>query len=515
MHFNVLLKRNTPIFVAICLVVLYVSERPTLADQIVAVTTSDRITLQPRTDANRDADIAAAKAAGLFEAEGAETSTSDEPLSSLTISERSKSGADRDSIAPASNSANVPSLPRYDIAEARREIPETNDSGSSRPGLGKQPTISSSPIFESSRSMVIQASAMSSNQCEPEVIIYQPATYLSSSDLDCCCSDSISEFSSSEIIISNKPSIAIMPDKPIGEPDVLVEPLQKRSIELPIGKDNNAEDSDSNENWSKLEIVRTRDRDMVALRPLGHLASLQSDSQASIAPSLSSSGLLESGVTQASFQDGLAMPPPQYSAGPSPAYQPPSLPPPTSRAIAPSQDVYPGNYPANTSNQPGIPNYGNATVTPLPNNPLPSSQLNNQTNIQPTYPGSYEAPPTYPRGARVVSGEPYVTEGPCQFDAYQMVEPISYQSSTGCGQVPYSPLGPQPTSGQVPGYYAPPTIMPNQVPNLYSSNNAGYRPLFGFGQQNYNVQFGRGIFGQPVAYVPGQKFRNFFRYVFP
>ncbi len=26
--------------------------------------------------------------------------------------------------------------------------------------------------------------------------------------------------------------------------------------------------------------------------------------------------------------------------------------------------------------------------------------------------------------------------------------------------------------------------------------------LFGFGQDNYNVQLGRGIIGQPVAYVP-------------
>ncbi len=49
--------------------------------------------------------------------------------------------------------------------------------------------------------------------------------------------------------------------------------------------------------------------------------------------------------------------------------------------------------------------------------------------------------------------------------------------------------------------------MPNQVPSgLYSGNNSGFRPLFGFGQDNYNVQLGRGLIGQPVAYVVGQPF---------
>jgi hypothetical protein len=35
------------------------------------------------------------------------------------------------------------------------------------------------------------------------------------------------------------------------------------------------------------------------------------------------------------------------------------------------------------------------------------------------------------------------------------------------------------------------------------------------GQQKNPVQLGRGIIGQPVAYVPGQWFRNWLRYVSP
>ncbi len=41
----------------------------------------------------------------------------------------------------------------------------------------------------------------------------------------------------------------------------------------------------------------------------------------------------------------------------------------------------------------------------------------------------------------------------------------------------------------------------------------GYRPLISFGQERNPVQVGQGIWGQPVAYVPGQTFRNALRYI--
>lgn len=67
----------------------------------------------------------------------------------------------------------------------------------------------------------------------------------------------------------------------------------------------------------------------------------------------------------------------------------------------------------------------------------------------------------------------------------------------------------------VPGAVAPPTLPPNLTPQLYTPDNSGYRPLFSLGQENYNVQIGRGIIGQPTVYVPGQPVRNFMRYLFP
>lgn len=72
-----------------------------------------------------------------------------------------------------------------------------------------------------------------------------------------------------------------------------------------------------------------------------------------------------------------------------------------------------------------------------------------------------------------------------------------------------------PSTGAVPGAFIPPTLPPNLTPNLYTPNNSGYTPLFSLGQENYNVQLGRGIIGQPTVYVAGQPIRNFMRYLSP
>jgi hypothetical protein len=49
---------------------------------------------------------------------------------------------------------------------------------------------------------------------------------------------------------------------------------------------------------------------------------------------------------------------------------------------------------------------------------------------------------------------------------------------------------------------------------IYAPANAGYVPVVGFGQ-GANAQLGRGLYGQPTAYVDGQPVRNFLRYIFP
>lgn len=83
----------------------------------------------------------------------------------------------------------------------------------------------------------------------------------------------------------------------------------------------------------------------------------------------------------------------------------------------------------------------------------------------------------------------------------------------------YQPALPTPSgvasAGTVPATYAPPTYTASAAPALYASDNAGCKPLFTLGQENYNVQLGRGIIGQPTVYVPSQPFRNFLRYLFP
>lgn len=72
-----------------------------------------------------------------------------------------------------------------------------------------------------------------------------------------------------------------------------------------------------------------------------------------------------------------------------------------------------------------------------------------------------------------------------------------------------------PATGAVNGTYAPPTYGANVNPGLYTPNNAGFTPLLSLGQENYNVQLGRGLIGQPTVYVPGQPIRNFLRYLSP
>ena len=126
--------------------------------------------------------------------------------------------------------------------------------------------------------------------------------------------------------------------------------------------------------------------------------------------------------------------------------------------------------------------------------------------------------PQYPKPQQrpaFVNNEPFVSGAPCQYDAYDMVMPASYNAPgyPVCGGPSVFPAAPP--AGSMGDAYVPPTLTPNYGPGLYSSNNSGYRPLFSLGQENYNAQLGRGIIGQPTAYVPGQPFRNFFRYLSP
>ncbi|TWT83755.1 hypothetical protein CA13_52260 [Planctomycetes bacterium CA13] len=57
----------------------------------------------------------------------------------------------------------------------------------------------------------------------------------------------------------------------------------------------------------------------------------------------------------------------------------------------------------------------------------------------------------------------------------------------------------------------PPTL----APTMTTATVAPIRSLFTLGQEANPVQVGQGLWGQPVAYVPGQGIRNWVRYFFP
>ena len=223
-------------------------------------------------------------------------------------------------------------------------------------------------------------------------------------------------------------------------------------------------------------------------------------------------------------------------------------------SILPNQPGIPAILPSYT--QPNLPmsqpptSYGPPTIisNPLPNtSPLSPTGIPGAAYTQPTpYPPQNYNPnpqnynpnppmspgfsggvpmrsptdsvmPVYPRSAPVVNGAPFVSSPPCQFDARYMVSRDVYRQSVDpCAQPlrggnAYAPSPYAPQSGGSPFAYAPPTGM------AYNNNgyNSGYRSLIGFGQSLNNAYLGRGIIGQPTAYVDGQPFRNFLRYIFP
>lgn len=125
--------------------------------------------------------------------------------------------------------------------------------------------------------------------------------------------------------------------------------------------------------------------------------------------------------------------------------------------------------------------------------------------------------------------------------------PSAYMSNSqfdcGCGQVvPTAYNAPVTQSpGAIPGMPGiAPSMLPAEIPSIATVVPAGPPPqviitnpaavppppalptaaapraVISFGQdQKYAVQVGQGLWGQPVAYVPGQGFRNFFRYISP
>ena len=170
----------------------------------------------------------------------------------------------------------------------------------------------------------------------------------------------------------------------------------------------------------------------------------------------------------------------------------------------------------------GVPqtNFGATTPiypTPIPNN-VPLGVNPGLSGGVPMRSPSESVMPIYPRSSSIVNSAPFVSSPPNQFDAGYMVSRSLYRQSVDpCAQPArgapnaYAPLPYATQPGGSPFSYVPPTAM--AVSN--NGYNSGYRSLLGFGQSLNNAYLGRGIIGQPTAYVDGQPFRNFFRYIFP
>ncbi|XZE34868.1 hypothetical protein SH501x_000342 [Pirellulaceae bacterium SH501] len=216
--------------------------------------------------------------------------------------------------------------------------------------------------------------------------------------------------------------------------------------------------------------------------------------------------------------------PPTMPTGPAVVAPTPT---PTPAPYDPAASIVPGIVPPSTTPSPGViipapP----ATYVPAPTGPAPGVPFVGVPTF-PTYPTAAPIayPPTVPvsnpppqyaaNESSYVTNEPFVSSPPRQIDARFMVSPTLFRPATDdcntCGTAP-RPYAPNPSmpSG-TPMSYAPPTYYP------YSNNgfNSGYRSLIGFGQNVSLAQVGRGLYGQPTAYMPNQPFRNFLRYLFP
>jgi hypothetical protein len=133
---------------------------------------------------------------------------------------------------------------------------------------------------------------------------------------------------------------------------------------------------------------------------------------------------------------------------------------------------------------------------------------------------------------------PNLSNGFATVDNCNCVSPASGYSAAsgiGCGSnrgyISPASCNTPVTPGYLPqnyGYAAPPAQVPGPAvmpvnPGFATGGVAGNtfggasvpRALISLGQQNNAVQVGQGLWGQPVAYVPGQSIRNWVRYFFP
>jgi hypothetical protein len=161
---------------------------------------------------------------------------------------------------------------------------------------------------------------------------------------------------------------------------------------------------------------------------------------------------------------------------------------------------------------------------PPPNFPraLPSNPLSNPVPSQPAPFVPAQNPDYAPLGQPRLSNQFATLDNSCHVSG-----PSTYRAASASGccapvgfQTPPTFVAPLPTAPLQPA--GPPTVVvPGQTlipvgpPVAAPSTGVPSKSLISFGQDRNFVQVGPGLWGQPTAYVPGQKFRNWLRYLTP
>ena len=208
-------------------------------------------------------------------------------------------------------------------------------------------------------------------------------------------------------------------------------------------------------------------------------------------------------------QDAVSPPPGNLQTAPTP--QTFSPPPQTLRPSAPALQPAP------------VPQTPNVR---LPNNPPPAnipparSPTPRQLPLNNTLPLADYQPVPPPE----ISNGGFATMADCRLisppSSYTAMSPYATAGTCGSGVAPTAYAGPYtPPPAQI----AAPAAMPPLAagpggavvpPGGFASPTAApVKSLVTFGQENYPVQVGQGLWGQPVAYVPGQTVRNWLRYM--
>ena len=199
---------------------------------------------------------------------------------------------------------------------------------------------------------------------------------------------------------------------------------------------------------------------------------------------------------------------------------------------APPLDMPPALQPQTTAPQPpplrSAPSPSQPSIVPrtaAPSNAFPSNvpatNASPAENLLPRSLPNYQTPPLadyQPLAPPQITNSGFATMGDCRLisppSSYTALSP--YGNSGGCGVAPASFNGtytPPPAQIAAPAAMPPSGLVPlNQVPTG-TPNAAPVGSLVSFGQETYPVQVGQGLWGQPVAYVPGQSVRNWLRYL--